>query len=527
MTPNWDSLLDEASLASVLPGEFSQFVRPVREGLSLFLTGLPESQQASILVVQVALPANTAFSQRLGVLARSSPILQKLGQILARDQRLPLELRTHLRELESLPPRVPLEIIQEALTRELGPLDRRGITLEPPAIAEASVAVVIPFRQHATATGDPEIHGVFKVLKPGIEQQLEDELSLLERVGQHLDSRCVELQIPHLDYEESFQQVHEKLLDEVQLENEQRHLEKAKAFFAGEPCVRIPRLLNHCTPRVTAMERLSGDKVTSHGLNTSRRKRRLAKLIAKALIARPVFSTAEQSLFHGDPHAGNVFLTDDGQLGILDWSLAGTLGATARVAIVQMFLAAITLDIDRLVSVLASLGDRERTDNEALRAVAEASIKSVRRGQFPGMSWLIELLDEATQTAKLRVSPDLMLFRKSLLTLEGVIAEVGEREGQIEKTLLIEFLRHFAVEWPQRWLRVPGSREFPTRLSNFDLTDTLLSYPATVTRFWTGHAFDLVESCVKRWEAKVCSDLSHANNTMPDNCEAVVTIPQE
>ena len=55
-------------------------------------------------------------------------------------------------------------------------------------------------------------------------------------------------------------------------------------------------------------------------------KRRLARLIAKALIAKPVFSKSDQPLFHGDPHAGNLFLTDDGCLGILDWSLAGTLG---------------------------------------------------------------------------------------------------------------------------------------------------------------------------------------------------------
>ena len=527
MTPNWESLLDEASLASVLPGEFSQFVRPVRGGLSVFLTGLPEAQQNLILMAQAALPAETVFSQRLGVLARSSPILQKLGQILARDQRLPLEFRHYLRELESLPPAVPLEVIQETLCTELGPLDRRGITLEPPAIAEASVAVVIPFLQHATANGDPEVHGVFKVLKPEIEQQLENELSLLERVGQHLDSRCAELQIPHLDYEEAFQQVHEKLLDEVQLENEQSHLEQAKLFFADEPCVRIPALLDHCTPRVTAMERLSGDKVTSHGLDTSRRKRRLARLIARALIAKPVFSTSDQSLFHGDPHAGNVFLTDDGQLGVLDWSLAGTLSATDRIAVVQMFLAAITLDTDRLVSILASLGDRERLDKERLRQVAETSLKRVRRGQFPGMSWLIRLLDEAAQSAKLRVSADLMLFRKSLLTLEGVIAEVGERDGQIEKTLMIQFLRRFAVEWPQRWLRTPDSREFSTRLSNFDLTDTVLSYPATVTRFWTGHAFDLIESCVNRWEAKVRSDASHTIDAVPTGCEVVASNPQE
>jgi hypothetical protein len=111
------------------------------------------------------------------------------------------------------------------------------------------------------------------------------------------------------------------------------------------------------------------------------------------------------------------------------------------------------------------------------------------------------MLDDSVQNARLRVSTDLMLFRKTLHMLEGVVAEVGDSDGQIDKTLSLEFLRHFAAEWPDRWLQLPFSRNFSTRLSNFDVTHTLLSYPATVTRFWTGHAIDILEACASRWQA--------------------------
>ena len=104
MTPNWDVLLDEASFVSILPGDYARFARPIRDAMILFLAGLPQSQQASMVAVQASLPADTSFSARFGILARSSPVLQKLGQILARDRRLPLELRQHLHELESLSP---------------------------------------------------------------------------------------------------------------------------------------------------------------------------------------------------------------------------------------------------------------------------------------------------------------------------------------------------------------------------------------------------------------------------------------
>jgi len=505
MKPNWDFLLDASSLAPVLPTEYAHFARPIGDGLKVFLGGLPEDEQVAILREQAKLPVTASISQRLGLLAQSSPVLQKLGQVLARDQRLSPVLRKYLCELESLPPAVPLETIKEILAAELGPLDRRGITLIPPAIAEASVAVVIPFRQEVRGDGTQVTDGVFKVLKPGIKHQLEQELILLERVGEHLDSRCEELGIPPLDYEEAFQQVRHKLVDEVQLENEQLHLLQAEKFFADEPRVKIPVLLDHCTPRVTSMERITGGKVTGHGLDRNRQKRRLAKLVAKALIAKPVFSKSDEAMFHADPHAGNLFLTDDSCLAILDWSLVGRLGVRERVAIVQIILGAMTLDSSRIVAVLSQLAERQIVDQAALTKVVEARIKRVRRGHFPGLNWLVGLLDEAVQDARLRVSADLMLFRKSLHTLEGVVAEVGESTGQIDKTLSIEFLRHFAAEWPRRWVRLPNSRNFATRLSNLDLTHTLLSYPAAVARFWTGHSLDILEACVNRWEASLSS----------------------
>jgi ubiquinone biosynthesis protein len=511
MLPHWDHLLDEASLASLLPAEYVHFARPIRDGLAIFLSGLPAPQQAKILQAQARLPPDSGFARRIGLLAQSSPVLQKLGQVLARDERLAGELRYYLRELESLPPTVPLATIEATLREELGPLETRGITLLPPAIAEASVAVVIPFSQAAGVHGPTAVEGVFKVLKPGIEQQLEQELRLLAQVGEHLDARCDELQIPQLDYEESFRQVHGKLWDEVQLDMEQRHLVQAKTFFADEPQVHIPALLAHCTSRVTAMERIFGGKVTRHGLNQPGQKRKLASLIAKALVAKSVFSKSELALFHGDPHAGNLFFTNDGRLAILDWSLVGALGVRERVAIVQVLLAALTLDAQRIARVLAPLADPQRLDEPALHAVAERGVQQVRGGQLPGLTWLVGLLDDAVQHAQLRVSTDLMLFRKALHTLQGVVADVGESSRQLDQTLSREFLRHFLAEWPQRWLLPPHARNFATRLSNFDVTQTLFSGSLTLARFWTGRALDTLEANVSRVAPSApCADATRA-----------------
>jgi hypothetical protein len=77
----------------------------------------------------------------------------------------------------------------------------------------------------------------------------------------------------------------------------------------------------------------------------------------------------------------------------------------------------------------------------------------------------------------------MMMFRKSLHTLEGVVRDLGAEDAEIEKTLLNEFLFQFAKEWPLRWFSLPDSRAFATRLSNIDVTATLLRLPLAEMRF--------------------------------------------
>jgi ubiquinone biosynthesis protein len=479
---SWDYLLDEAALAAVLPDEYAHFRRPLREALAVFLGGLPEGHQATVLADQALLPADAPAAQRLAALARSCPALHKLGQVLARDRRLCPELRRHLQELESLPPSVPAATIQGILTRELGPLEPLPVSLATAALAEASVAVVIPFQEHAPRPRD----GVFKLLKPGVEERLEQELELFERVGAYLDQRCDDLKLPHLDYQEAFQQVREKLRHEARLDLEQQHLAQARAFYAGEPRVQVPALFAYCTPRVTAMERLTGGKVTEHGLVSPRDRRGLADLIVEALLARPIYSQAGLALFHADPHAGNLFLTADGRLGVLDWSLVGALGERERIAFAQIVLAALTLDASPILATLVGLDEAGRVDRPALEATVRAALGRVEQGHLPGFSWLMALLDESALTARLRVGGDLLLFRKALHTLEGVVADVGAEAGRIDAVLLGQFLAHLAAEWPLRWLAPPGSRAFATRLSNADLAGLLLNWPLAAVRFWLG-----------------------------------------
>ncbi|WP_425395653.1 AarF/UbiB family protein [Aeoliella sp.] len=482
----WSLIIDEDALASVLPDEYVKFARPVADALVVFLEGLAEDRQNTILAEQAALPATVDISQRLAVLAKSCPVLHKLGQVLARDPMLAPELRTQLQQLESLPPSVDHSTIVAVLRSELGPLERLGVELVEPAIAEASVAVVVGYNQ---AGGRSAERGVFKLLKPGIEQRLAEELDLAAQVGAHLDQRCEELGIPALDYQETFDQVRDKLQWEVRLDQEQQNLRAASRLYSDEPRVHIPALYKHCTPRVTAMEWLPGEKVTDHALDDVDARRSIAAVAVEMLIAKPMFSRDSEMLFHCDPHAGNLMQTDQGRLGILDWSLVGRLTEEQRVALVQVVLAGVMLDpatvVEALERVATSVGDREK-----LQAVAEESIRQIGRGVLPGLNWMVGMLDRAYQEASLRLGPDLLLFRKTLHTLDGVLHDLHIDAERLDSVLLQNFLQQFIAEWPQRWFALPHWRGFATRLSNFDLARCLMEMPHAAARFWLSQISD-------------------------------------
>ncbi len=478
---NWEWLLNETNIARVLPDVYAHYRRPLQGALTLFLEGLPPRRQKAIAMEQATLPATATVSERLVVLARSCPVLHKLGQTLARDRNLSVELRRYLQGLESLPSSIPLKSIESVLTQELGPLDRLGVTLQPPALAEASVAVVVPFN----LTGAQAVpNGVFKVLKPGIEECLGEELDLVEQVGSFLDQGCDDLRIPHLDYRESFEQIRDKLRYEVRLGEEQNNLTLARGFHKTDSRVQIPELFDFCTPRVTAMERVFGQKVTECCTDFRSTDPRMSRLIIETLIARPIFSKAARAPFHGDPHAGNLFATRDRRLAILDWSLTGSLGEHERFLIMQIMLGAMALRAGKILTGLSGLSKRQSGDLPALKSIVTKWMGHIRDGHLPGFTWLTGLLDDAVGNAGLRFGADLMLFRKALHMVEGVVTDMGGENGLIDQVLLSEFVLHFCTEWPWRFLRPPDSHAFATRVSNADLAELMWSLPWTAVGFW-------------------------------------------
>ena len=203
---------------------------------------------------------------------------------------------------------------------------------------------------------------------------------------------------------------------------------EARAVYAGVDAVMVPEVFPFSTPRLTAMERIDGGKVTDVARLADRRAQPARRRIVKALIARPLWPDERPSLFHADPHAGNLMLTADGRVGLIDWSLVGRLSKRECVCLTQILIGALTIDDDRIVRRIAALGEGEGGGKRSARWSPTACAE-LRAGAWPGLDWLTALMDASATRGAVRYGANLIIFRKVLQTLQGVVADISDDVG--------------------------------------------------------------------------------------------------
>lgn len=462
-------------LKPILPASLSAYTDPIEHALECFLTQLPghEGYRFDVESIQVGEAADWIH------LALRSPTLHKLAQVLARHRGLPTELRTGLQTLESLLPRTPVSELSDILREELG--ERLAeIELADAPLAEGSVAVVVPFTWK-TPTEGRSSRGVLKVLRPGVRERLEAELDAWSHGARIFGERCRAIGLPSANHAETFDTVAELLRHEVDFAAEQRNLSVAATAPRG---VRIPRLLPFCSPSITAMERIDGIKVTeaplSHGAAHS-----MAGRVVEALVTRTLWSTDSNALFHADPHAGNLAVTADGELVLYDWALIGRLSDSNREHMTQVLLSAVLGDFGGVYRAIEALCVEAVSAPAALRTAIECSLGSVGRGPLKPLTWLATLLDRAAMEGGARFPADLLLFRKALLILDGVVADMAG-EGTLDRFISSSAYWQLAAEWPARMFLPPGSRRIGSRLSSLDLLRAAFNFPlAAASRIGT------------------------------------------
>ncbi len=447
----------------ILVPESARRWRPlVTDGMRFVFSRLSDRRLAVRLVKQAELPPGTPPETRLLRLISRMPGLQKLGQVLARNPRLAPSLRTALIELENGMSDVTPEEIRAIIAARLGPaLETYAVELEPAIFSEASVSAVVRFTWKKR--GRERERGVFKVLKPYVPDCFAEDMTLLQQLGEFLAAADRGYGFAVRDVKEMLAEVRLLLEHELDFAREQATLIDARRTFRASIGVRVPHLVRPlCAADITAMSEETGVKVTEACRGSPIRRKRIARQLIEALIAVPLFSREDQAVFHGDPHAGNLFYDEPNrELVLFDWALADRLDLESRRRLVLLVLMTILRNPAAVAEAVCalSLGPGRRLSRErSIRKAVQRFFDGLPRGHAPGTLDAMRLLDEVALEG-VRFPPALFLFRKMLFTLDGVLHDIAGSEVRIDQVLAREFLT--------RWLASFGLLHAPLQTRDF------------------------------------------------------------
>jgi ubiquinone biosynthesis protein len=449
----------------LVPKEYTNWRAPVRDAMMFVVSHLSDARLAPKILEQLQLPPKTAPEVRLLRLISQVPGLQKLGQVIARNKRLTPALRRALSQLENGIRDVGADEICALIRQELAPQLRKfAVKLKPAILSEASVSAVVRFTWRNPESARRE-RGVFKVLKPHIPAYFAEDMDLLQSLAEFFAVKHGQYGFAEHVLTDTFQKVRGLLRHETCFLDEQKTLVKAYSLYRSVRGVRVPRVMETlCTSKVTAMTDETGAKVTLAvaGMSPYRRGKVAEQLIG-ALIAIPLFAPEENSLFHADPHAGNLLYNKrTRELVLLDWALTEHLSREQRRHLALLVVMVTLRDpIGARIEILAlrECGIRRNDRPHAvIDEVVGRFLDTLPLKRMPGAVDAMRLLQELAMRG-VRFPPPLIMFSKVLFTLDGILEDIGGKGASMALTL--------AKHPFQRWFRGGARPAAPLTLGDW------------------------------------------------------------
>ncbi|HTA64864.1 MAG TPA: ubiquinone biosynthesis regulatory protein kinase UbiB [Xanthomonadaceae bacterium] len=348
------------------------------------------------------------------------PLFVKFGQVLStRRDLMPPDIADALAQLQDRVAPFPGEqaeaIVAEALGRPLAELYRR---FEREPLASASVAQV-----HAAELPDGRAV-VVKVLRPGIEKRIAQDLSLLrsfarlaERIGPD-----PEMTRP----QEIVAELERSLLNELDLQREGANASLMRRNFADSPDLYVPEVFwTHSSERVLTLERVTGVRADDIAALDAAGVDR-AKLAATGvrLFYTQVF---RDNFFHADAHPGNLWIDlsrpQQPRFIALDFGIVGSLPEIDRYFLAENFTAIFERNYRRIAELHIEAGWMPAT----LRLdVLEADVRTICEPYFTrplaeiALGEVLFKLFKLARANQLTIQPQLILLQKTLLNIEGI-----------------------------------------------------------------------------------------------------------
>lgn len=345
----------------------------------------------------------------------------KLGQQLStRRDLLPQEFVTELARLQDDAAALPWDTVAETIAAELGgrPEEVLG-SIETEPLAAASIAQV-----HVATTPDGR-PVVLKVQRPGIRAQVARDLEILDRMAGTLTTHTT--WAANLGLSDLVAGFATALTEELDFRIEQDNLATVAAGVrsSGAEHIRVPAALpDWCTARVLVMDRIMGDPVgqaraqaTLAGLPAGHREELATELLRVVLD-----QVTRHGVFHVDLHPGNLLVTRDGTLAMLDLGSVGRLGSQARASLSRLLAALGMGDSLAATDALLEVVHRpDRVDERRLEQELGEILLRFAPGPSANVTGAVSELLQLVARHRLGIPPQLAAAFRAIATLEGTL----------------------------------------------------------------------------------------------------------
>jgi len=355
-------------------------------------------------------------------LEKLGPTFVKIGQLLStRGDLLPPAFLNALGRLQDDVEPVPVEEIEKVIQEELGVrISKAFESFERKPLAAASLGQV----HLATLRGGRPV--AIKVQRPDIRREIAGDLDSLEAIAEFLDN--------HTDFGRKYEtlrmirQFRASILRELDYTREAANLAELRENLKEFDRLELPRVVpDYSSGRVLTMDYIPGTKITS--LSGAVRTDLDGDELADQLFQAYLKQILVDGFFHADPHPGNLLLTHDRNIAILDLGMTGRVQQRMR---------------DQLVHLLAGIGEGNGIQTaEAAMGIAEAKSEEINRGSFIraveeivgsakssklaeiDMGTIVLQVTRACAEAGLRIPPEMSMIGKALMNLDRVGAALS------------------------------------------------------------------------------------------------------
>lgn len=370
----------------------------------------------TLLIRQLVSPRDIQLTlpQRIRTICEElGPTSVKFGQVLStRPDILPEPFIEELKHLRDSVKAVPFAKIQPIIETELGgPLSDLFASFEEIPLAAGSIGQV--YRAKLAPTGEAV---AVKVQRPDIRDAIEADLEILSWLARQAHQRIEDLR-PY-DLPTVLETLRKAILIELDFTHEANHLETFAALNPYEPEVFAPRpYRQHCTRHVLVSQLVRGLTPAEATAFAPEVRRQLARNGARSVLHQIITS----GFFHADPHGGNLLITPNGHICLLDWGTAGRLTQSMRFFLADLLAAILARDPENVARLAIELdAGRQRLDRHRLEVEISAALlryPSAEQAAHNVGQMVMELI-HIFGTSGIPVARDYTLLAKAIISVE-------------------------------------------------------------------------------------------------------------